>query len=306
MLTNKMSKRFIAIGECMVEMSGGKDAMFRLGFAGDCLNTAWYARALLPDTWDVDFLTALGEDIYSKQMVDFFEANNIGTRYVASRAGKNAGLYLIHQAEGDRHFTYWRQNSAARTLGDDPDYLSLALAKSDLIYFSGITLAIIGGDGRANLFSALKQARTNGAKIAFDPNIRPLLWADCPSYREIIEGAAQLCDLVLPSFDDEQCHFGDNNPPETLTRYAHLGVEEIIVKNGAESAFIYANGESHEVSTSPVRAIDATGAGDSFNGAYLAARLQDQTPLQSAKKAHAIAAKVVAHAGALVPMGQLN
>lgn len=301
-----MAKRFIAIGECMVEMSGGQNGLFTQGFAGDCFNTAWYARALLEGTWEVEFLTALGGDIYSRQMREFIEANNISTRYISSRSHRNVGLYLIHQADGDRHFTYWRENSAARTLADDADILLSALAESDLIYFSGITLAIIGKNGRENLFWALQQARSNGAKIAFDPNIRPPLWIDCPDYRDVIEGAAKFSDIVLPSFDDEQAHFGDKNPQATLARYQSLGVAEIIVKNGAESAFLFANGESHEVSTKPVTAIDATGAGDSFNGAYLASRFQEQTPLQSVQNAHVTASQVVAHAGALLPINQLK
>ena len=67
--------RFVSVGECMIEMSGGEDGLYRLGYAGDTLNTAWYARACLPEDWDVDYVTALGDDMYSEQMADFFDEN---------------------------------------------------------------------------------------------------------------------------------------------------------------------------------------------------------------------------------------
>ena len=69
-------KRFVSVGECMIEMSGGEDGNYRLGYAGDTLNTAWYARAALGNDWSVDYVTALGDDLYSQQMVDFFHAHS--------------------------------------------------------------------------------------------------------------------------------------------------------------------------------------------------------------------------------------
>ena len=65
--------RFVSVGECMIEMSGGDEGNYRLGYAGDTLNTAWYARARLPAEWDVDYVTALGDDIYSQRMAQFFD-----------------------------------------------------------------------------------------------------------------------------------------------------------------------------------------------------------------------------------------
>src|SRR5437868_6750002 len=142
-------KRFVSIGECMIEMSGGDDAHYRLSYAGDTLKTAWYARAMLPEAdWQVDYVTALGDDLYSQQMVQFFSDNGIGTVHIRNIDGRRPGLYLIHQDEGDRHFTYWRGQSAARLMADIPDFLVGALAVADIAYFSGISLAILPPRGR--------------------------------------------------------------------------------------------------------------------------------------------------------------
>jgi len=132
-----MGKRFVSIGECMIEMSGGEDRMYRQGFAGDTLNTAWYMRALLPEGWSVDYVTALGDDLYSKDMRDFIGAADIGTGHIQEIAGKRPGLYMIHQAGGDRHFTYWRGQSAAKLMADEPEALDSAFAGAATVYFSG-------------------------------------------------------------------------------------------------------------------------------------------------------------------------
>ena len=295
-----MNKRFVGVGECMVEMSGGENSLYRLGFAGDSLNTAWYARAFLGDSWHVDYLTALGEDIYSKQMRDFFARNRIGTSHIQTIKNRQAGLYLIHQAGGDRHFTYWRQNSAARKLADDPDAVAAALAGAEMIYFSSISLAILAPNARKNLLTAIAKARRGGAKVAFDPNIRPALWPDMKILKSNIEAACAGVDIVLPTFDDEQLAFGDNSPDETLRRYQGLGASEVVVKNGADMALVALDKTRVPSPAVPVEAIDATGAGDAFNGSYLAARLNGNDLEQSAIMAHKTASIVVQNQGALV------
>src|SRR5690606_26248944 len=144
-------KRVVSIGECMIEMSGGEDRTYRLGYAGDTLNTAWYMRALLDGDWTVDYFTGLGEDRYSGDIRAFLSQNNIGTDHLLTVPNRRPGLYLIHQEKGDRHFTYWRDTSAAKLLADDKTALAAAVEGADLIYFSGITLAILAPRARGRL-----------------------------------------------------------------------------------------------------------------------------------------------------------
>ena len=301
-------KRFVSVGECMIEMSGGDDAQYRLGYAGDTLNTAWYARAMLPEAeWQVDYVTALGDDLYSQQMAQFFADNGIGTDHIRKVDGKRPGLYLIHQAEGDRHFTYWRGQSAAKLMADIPDFLVGALAGADIAYFSGISLAILHPRARGKLMQALHLARQGGARIAFDPNERPALWTSPRVMGSTITAAAILADVVLPTFPDEAALFGDAAPEAVAERYLSWGAEEVVVKNGAEPAFVATRESRGWVAPKPgAKSVDPTGAGDSFNGAYLSARAQGASPLEAAAAAHALAAQVIAHRGALVPHEVLN
>ncbi|MCS6759621.1 MAG: hypothetical protein MO852_12205 [Candidatus Devosia euplotis] len=59
----------------MIEMSGGEDRLYRLGYAGDTINTAWYLRALLGADWTVDYFTGLSTDKYSSDIKAFLDAN---------------------------------------------------------------------------------------------------------------------------------------------------------------------------------------------------------------------------------------
>jgi 2-dehydro-3-deoxygluconokinase len=295
-----LSKRFVSIGECMIEMSGGEERQYRLGFAGDTLNTAWYARALLPADWQVDYVTALGDDLYSEQMLGFFEGAGIGTRHVRRIAGRRPGLYLIHQAEGDRHFTYWRDQSAARQVADDPEALQQALAGAEVIYFSGISLAILAPRARGALMKAIVAARNDGARVVFDPNLRTRLWTSPEIMASTITAAATVADLVMPTHSDEAPVFGDMSPEATAERYLALGVEEVAVKDGAAPALIATATARILVATVPRQVVDTTGAGDSFNGAYLAARVSGSSTAEAAAAAHRIAGIVIGHRGALV------
>jgi 2-dehydro-3-deoxygluconokinase len=295
-----MARRFVSVGECMIELSGGEAGQYRLGFAGDTLNCIWYARARLPTEWATDYVTALGDDAYSAEMRAFLAAHGIGAGHIQTIPGRRPGLYLIRQEQGDRHFTYWRDNSAARLLAEDSAALATAFIGANLVYFSGITLAILLPRARGRLLKAIVAARKAGARIAFDPNARPALWRSPAIMGAVTTVAATLSDVVLPTFSDERAVFGDADPAATRRRYLDLGVEEVVVKDGDGPAFIGFGGTQSEVPATRGALVDATGAGDSFNGAYLAARLTGAEPIDAARAAHEVAGIVIGHRGALV------
>lgn len=294
-------KRIVSIGECMIEMSGGEERTYRLGYAGDTLNTAWYLRALLGKDWSVDYMTGLGTDRYSDDIRAFLKTNHIGIDHIRSVPERRPGLYMIHQDKGDRHFTYWRDQSAAKLLADDKDALAKAVEGASLVYFSGITLAILAPKSRGRLLGAIVKARDNGAKIAFDTNLRPALWSSPRVMASVLTAAASLCDIVLPTHSDEAPIFGDKSVEDTAERYLELGVEEVVVKDGADPALIATVSERVKVGPKPgAVVVDATGAGDSFNGAYLSARLAGKSLQEAAEAAHRVAGIVIGQKGALV------
>ena len=299
--------RFLSIGECMVELSQADDGHLRKGFAGDTFNTAWYARACLPADWSIDYFTALGDDGMSDEMVAFMGAAGIGTAQIRRLRGKTPGLYMINLKNGERTFSYWRDSSAARQLATDGDALRTAIEASDVLYFSGITLAILPPEDAYTLLAELRRAKAIGKIIAFDPNLRPRLWSSLDAMHAMIAEGARASTLVMPSFDDEAAHFGDDSIAGTIRRYRQYGANMVVVKNGPDGATIGIGADETLVPAVKVdKVIDTTSAGDSFNGAFLAHYLQHDDPLAAAGFAAEIAAKVIQEYGALLSPKKLK
>lgn len=300
-------KLFVAIGEAMVELSQAEGGLWRMGFAGDTLNTAWYVRACLPPAWQVAFFTRLGTDPFSERMLEFLGANDIATHFIARDPERTVGLYSIELHDGERSFSYWRGQSAARRLADDEAALEAAIGAADVVYFSGITLAILEPDRRAALLRLVTKARAAGKLTVFDPNIRPRLWENAETMRMCLSSAAATAAIALPSFDDEASVFGDADIEACAARWLRLGAGEVVVKNGGGPIAVSLPGGSIAIlSFDSVKPVDSTGAGDSFNGGYLAARLGGASPEEAARQGHAVAARVVRHPGALVPRDQIG
>lgn len=307
----KYSCDIAAIGECMVELSPetttGDQPLFRQGFAGDTLNTAWYLRALMPDTCCVRYVTAVGQDEISRRMLAFIADSGIDTSAIAQLPGRTVGLYLISLTAGERSFTYWRSQSAARALADDPARLAKALAGCKLAYLSGITLAILGDEARTTLLEVLAQFRAAGGLVAFDSNIRPALWQDVAAMRTWISRGYAACDIAFPTFDDDAALFQDTSPEDCALRIAALGAFEVVVKCGTAPALLHADGRQSRIPPPDVVVpLDTTAAGDSFNAGWLAARLGGASASDAVLQGHALAARVIRHKGALMPMTQIR
>lgn len=297
-----MNRRVLSIGECMVEFAPAGDGLFKRGFAGDTFNTAWYLRRALPADWTVSYFTCLGDDQQSADMLDFMRRAGVTTGSVQVRAGESCGLYTISlDAEGERSFSYWRAQAAARKLADDAALLRKAAENAACLYFSGITLAILPDEGRRNLLQVAQEARDAGRLVAFDSNLRLRLWRDSGEARYWLTTAYGIASLVLPSFADEHMLFGDEEPRQAAQRIRDAGAAEVALKNGEQPCLVVTDSGTHEIAAPAIaNPVDTTGAGDSFNAAYIAARLRGGSPLDAARSGHELASRVVMGRGALV------
>lgn len=295
-----------SIGECMLELSSSGEDSWRMGFAGDTLNTLWALKALVPSWTPVDYVTAFGDDPFSANQKAFLQSHQIGIAHSPTYAGERPGLYAITLDGAERSFTYWRSDSAARRLAENRPLLEKSLQERSLVYFSGITLAILDTGARAALFSALRAARHEGSRLAFDPNYRPRLWRSPEIARNAFAEAFDITDIALPTHEDERLLHGDATPGETIRRLMRAGISEIAVKNGADAALVMDGEMQSQVPAVDVTPVDTTGAGDAFNGAYLAARLIGDTPPVAAQRAHRVAAATVTVRGALAPHEMLR
>jgi 2-dehydro-3-deoxygluconokinase len=208
---------------------------------------------------------------------------------------------LIELSDGERSFSYWRDSSAAKALADDAAALRAAIDGADAVYFSGITLAILAPEARKRLLAALASAKARGAMVGFDSNIRRRLWKNNQELGDAIHAAARVSTLTLPTVPDELEMFGETDQTAVAERYLADGVPEVVVRAGADAALVvWPDGRTRVAPQTQVKPVDTTGAGDSFNGSYMAARLQGDGPEAAARKAHATAARVIQSYGALV------
>lgn len=299
-------KQIGVIGEAMLELSHQTPTSLSLSFAGDTLNFAIYLRRLLQkQDFDIHYVTALGKDAYSDQMLLNWQQEGLKTDLIHRLENKLPGLYLIRtDNKGERTFYFYRSDSAARELfkGDNRIDLSQQLTEMDYLYFSGISLAILDVASREYFADILKKAKQAGAEIIFDTNYRASLWPNADSAIKVIQAFLKYVDIALPTFIDDQLVFGDATPEATAQRLLENGVTEIVVKCDAEPALVATLNHQQRVPSCLVdKVIDTTGAGDSFNSAYLAARLLNFDPIKATLFGHKLAAKVITQPGAIIP-----
>jgi len=296
--------RVICIGECMAELRATGADVFARAYAGDAYNTAVYLKRSLPDA-QVQFLTATGDDAMSRAMRNVWSAEGIDGALAFTLSGGAPGLYLIeNDARGERRFHYWRSNSAARRwLGLLQDQDETVLWGADAVYLSGISLAILSPVERVGAIELLRRLRPKVGRIAFDPNVRLALWESAQAAAATIEEVLSIADIALPSTEDAGLLLGVDDPIEQMNRLQGAGVREIALTLGAGGCLVSDCGAHTRLPAPRAASIaDTSGAGDAFNGAYLATRLGGGSAVEAAESGLALGSRVVTHVGAVVPM----
>ncbi len=294
-MTESKKLTIACVGEAMVELNVDNRES-QIGFAGDTLNTAIYLARELGAAGNVDYVTVLGRDALSDRMAAFIEAEGVGTSRITRHATRLPGIYSIAvDVNGERSFSYWRDQSAARTLFED----SFApLAGADVIYLSGITLAILPAERRETLLEHLRQSE---ATVVFDSNYRPRLWEDAETARRTIEAAWRATDIALPSLDDEMALFGDADASAVLARLRGYGLSRGALKRGGDGPLAISPVAVAGNFAQAENVVDTTAAGDSFNAAYLASILTGASEADALQAGHQLASHVIGIRGAIAP-----
>ncbi|WP_086932625.1 sugar kinase [Agarilytica rhodophyticola] len=299
-------KRVIIFGESMIELSAIDSQTYRKSFAGDAHSTAIYLKRSGREYIDCLLLSAIGNDHHSAMLKSVLKEENITIDLLIEHPNKTLGLYdITNDDNGERYFSYWRDNSAAR------DTIELLMENTNLqknlhcdyFFFSGISLAILNKSSRLSLWKIIKQLKKQGTTIIFDPNYRQRLWGSPLQAKDCITTAINLSDIILPGMDDLKDLFSLSNF-DAVKKF--IGIFEYnkiwVVKNGANSIFFHSEEVSFMYPINPIKAVvDSTAAGDSFNGSFISAIIRNKDITEAMKYATNIARRVIQHRGAILP-----
>jgi 2-dehydro-3-deoxygluconokinase len=302
------AKKVAFLGECMLELQGTAFSTLQQGFGGDTLNAAVYlARMGRFFKVSASFATALGDDVLSDGMAQRWTAEGVDSSLVRRLPGRLPGIYQISvDAYGERSFSYWREQSAAKAYfhGEESPLERAATEGSiDALYLSGISLAILPPSGRERTFALMRRLHERGVRVVFDNNYRPRLWSRREDAQDCFLRAYTLCSIALITLDDEAAMHGLPSAEAAQRLARGLPCAEVVMKRGARATLVRTgDGQVVEVPTRPVpHVVDTTAAGDAFGAAYLAARMGGEDPRRAAEWGNRLAARVIQHPGALIP-----
>lgn len=293
---NEKNKRVVCVGEAMVELTP-RQGRWDVHYGGDTLNVALHLTRL---GHEVTYLTALGGDPFAGFMRKAWAREGLDASHVLTIPERTTGLYCIDTDEhGERHFHYWRGESAARSLFLAPgiDQAMRVASEADLLVFSLITLAILPDEARELVLRLARSVRVHGGKVAFDSNYRPALWENLAAARWWHDRAAEVASFGMPSLEDEQRLGLAVEAAEVRDHWLKCGCEEVVVKLGSGGAML-----PDGTVTGPeaqLHALDTSGAGDAFDAGYLGARLRGASPEQAAAHGQRLAGWTVMRQGAI-------
>ena len=294
-----LSPDIVCLGEPLIEFNRPKEGDGRTwlqGFGGDSQNVAIAAARQGAST---GYLTSLGQDWMGDAFMDLWKAEGVDASRVTRHPSAPTGVsFVTHSAAGHK-FDYLRKNSAASLM--TPDTLAVDyIAGAKVFHFSAIGQAI-SESARATCDAAMEAARKAGVKVSYDTNLRLRLW-ELDLARKVIDATIARCDIALPSLDDSQQLTGFKEGDAIADYYLRLGAPLVALKMGSEGSLIATKDERTRVPPHKVAAVDATGAGDTFDGAFLTRLLAGDDAVSAARYANVAAALSTTGYGAVTPM----
>ena len=289
----------VTLGEPLVEFNQVRPddpAAYRQGFGGDTSNTAIAAARL---GMRAAYVTRLGDDASGRLFLDLWRREGVDTSGVAIDSDAPTGIYFVTHSAHGHEFSYLRAGSAASRMR--PGDLPLGLIRSaTVLHVSGISQAI-SASACDTVFAAIEAARSAGARISYDSNLRLALWPLARA-RAVIVATMRLCDWFTPSLEEAAQLSGSSDPGAILDWCHAAGVPVVALKVGAAGVWVSTANSREHIAGHRVQALDATGAGDCFDGAFAARIIAGDPPVAAARYANAAAALATTGYGAVAPL----
>jgi 2-dehydro-3-deoxygluconokinase len=283
----------VCLGEPMLEFDQQADGSYRRGFGGDTSNAAISAAR---QGARVGMLSRLGTDQFGDAFVNLWQTEGIDTSQVARDPDYPTAIYFVTHDQDGHHFSYRRANSAATHMHPG-DFSAEYIAAARILHVSAISQAI-SASATDTVFDAMEAARANGARVAYDTNLRLSLWSKQRA-RAVIHEAMRSCQIALPSYDDATVLTGLQAPQDIVDFYLRLGADLVVLKLGPNGCLVGTPDNCTAIDGVRVSSVDANAAGDTFAGALLAEIAAGTEPRDAARYANAAAALSTQRHGAV-------
>ncbi len=280
----------------MLEFNQQPDGNYLPGHGGDTSNCAIAAAR---QGASVGYVTHIGADAFGDSFMRLWADEKIDTRYVKQVDTAHTGIYFVTHNETGHHFSYFRDGSASSRM--KPEDLPVeALTSAKILHVSGISQAI-SNSAADTVFAAIAVAKENGVQVSYDTNLRLKLWS-VERARAIIHAGMAQCDIALPGLDDARNLTGLEEPDAIVDFYLTLGAKIVALTLGADGTLVATPDERRQIKGRRVEAVDATAAGDTYDGAFLARIVTGDSPFEAARYANAAAALSTQNYGAVAAM----
>ena len=291
-----MTADLLCLGEPLLEFNQQPDGNYLPGHGGDTSNCAIAAAR---QGAKVGYVTNIGSDAFGKSFMDLWANEGVDTSTVKQLEDAHTGIYFVTHGTKGHEFSYFRAGSASSRMAP-ADLPVAAFQSARILHVSGISQAISESAADA-AFAAIRTVKDAGGLVSYDTNLRLKLWP-IDRARAVIHAAMAMSDIALPGYEDavQLCQMSD--PDDIVEFYLGLGAKIVALTLGADGTLVATPNERQRVDAMPVKAVDATAAGDTFDGAFLAQLLRGATPFEAARFGNAAAALSTQGFGALAPM----
>lgn len=297
-----MQMDIVSLGEPMLEFNALQEGslaevgQFSVGWGGDTSN---FAIAVSRAGGRAGYLTRLGDDEFGESFLRLWAREGVDTTHVVKDPSSFTGIYFISRKGSKHFFTYFRKNSAASLM--TPDFLPKTyISSAKLLHVSGISQGI-SASACDTVFAGIGMAKAAGVLVSYDPNFRSRLWP-VERARAVIHETFRQADLVFPSIEDARLLTGISEAEEIARAYLAMGPKAVVMKLGGEGALLATKAGIRRFPPFRVPSIDMSGAGDTFDGAFVVGHLSGWPLDQCMRFANAAAALTTTGLGCVTPV----
>lgn len=229
----------------------------------------------------------VGKDAFGQCLLDRLQKDGVDCRFVERVDGIATGVaFVTYRSDGSRQFIYHIGNTPA-AMALAPDVSTIR----DPAYFHVMGCSLLANDGfRTEIIKALNAFVDAGAKVSFDPNVRVELLGP-RGFEEIILPVLDHCAVLQPGVDELLMLSGQATVAAAVEKlFANPRLEIIALKRGSKGCTVFTRSGSFDLGVYEIDPVDPTGAGDSFDAAFLCGLLDGKPIEECARMATAAAA----------------